>query len=218
MFPLKTKRLNLQRYAIACVVSGVVLNAAYISPVLIFHESPKYNNSLTVNTCSKFIFKWENGDGSISRNYSTAIIILTRVFPAVVTFIANVFLISILLKRRRQRATLFANSNRADKFDELIATLTLILISLFLVTSLLTIAAVQLMAHNYPDVYLDPGRKQHYTYKIAYEIGQFASVLSAGIDFIIYLLLSKRSRILLKQHFKNKWRKCFKSGIKRCHS
>ena len=141
-----------------------------------------------------FHFKMEGRRRVVKRKiYATIVITLTRLLSAAVAFMSDVFFINVLLKRHPRRAFLFANRiSRNDKrrFDDFGTTLTLILISVFLLLSLVPSATIQVLAHHYPDMHLDNIRTEHFYYKAVITFGRFVSIFSAANDFVVYKLMS----------------------------
>ena len=209
-FPLTSKKLN-RKSALILTLTGIVLNTAVLIPIVVLQETPKVSENTTSFTTS--VLKWKVEGGSSKRKiYVTIVIALTRLLPAAITFIANVFLITVLLKRRPRRAFLFANRisrNDRRRFDDFGTTLTLILISVFLLLSLVPSATVQALANHYPNTYLNENRIEHTHYKATIAFGRFISVFSAANDFVVYILMSKRSRIVLKNLLFETWCSCF---------
>ena len=95
-----------------------------------------------------------------------------------------------------------------SRFDDLGTTWTLVIITIFLLLSLVPPAVAQLLANYLPDIYLDTNRAEHGYYITTMDFGRFVAVLSAANDFFVYNLMSRRSRVLLKYMCKKKTCRC----------
>ena len=208
-FPLRGKRIRSRRFAIVAICSGFVLNIAVFTPQFILQEVPKHGDSHISFTP----LKWKNDNGSIARVYRSVGIIVIRYLPTAIAFLANTVLFIKLLRRKR-RAFLFANrQSRKDRtrFDEFGTTVTLILITTFLLLSIVPSTTAQILAHNYPELYLNVNRKENGHYKTLVAFGKFVSAFSAANDFVVYILLSRRSRVTLKHTITKRWCNCLNS-------
>ena len=211
-FPLRSRKLINRKCSLFLILGGIAFNIAVVIPVLVLHETPKIseNTSLFATT----VFKWRGGGGSPKREiYITIMIIIVRLLPAAVAFIANVYLITVLIYRRPRRAFLFANTmsrNDRRRFDDFGTTWTLILISVVLLLSLVPTVIVQVLINLYPYTYLNKNKAEYRYYITTIAFGRFVSVLSAANDFVVYILMSKRSRLTLKHVMKEKMCKCFR--------
>ena len=211
-FPLSlSKRIN-RKCALFFILVGIMLNITVLIPVLVQSETPK-NSANT--TFIPTVFQWRVGEESLPKReiYITIVITITRLLPAAVAFIANVYLIIVLIRRRPRRAFLFANRisrNDRRRFDDFGTTLTLILISIFVLLSLVPAVIVQVLVNLYPNTYLIENKAEYRYYTTTLAFGRFVSVLSAANDFVVYILMSKRSRLTLKHVLREKICKCFR--------
>ena len=85
-----------------------------------------------------------------------------------------------------------------SRFDDLGTTWALVIITIFLLLSLVPPTVVLLLAKYFPDIYLDTNRDEHGYYITTMVFGRFVAFLSAANDFFVYILMSRRSRVLLK--------------------
>ena len=158
--------------------------------------------------------KWgEEGSGINRQIYMTILITVTRLLPAAITFVSNVCLMIILIHRRPRRAFMFANrAKRCDRsrFDEFGTTWTLIIISAFLLLSLVPSVVAQMLASFYPNIYLDKNSAQYRYYTITMNFGRFVAVLGAANDFVVYILMSRRSRMTFTHALREKMCRCFR--------
>ena len=100
-------------------------------------------------------------------------------------------------------------SRNDNRFDDLGTTWTLVIITIFLSLSLVPPTVVHLLANYFPDIYLNANRAEHGYYITTMDFGRFVAVLSAANDFFVYILMSRRSRVLLKYMCKEKMcRRC----------
>ena len=99
-------------------------------------------------------------------------------------------------------------SRNDNRFDDLGTTWTLVIITVFLLLSLVPPAVVQLFANYFPDIYLNANKAEHGYYITTMDFGRFVAVLSAANDFFVYILMSRRSRVLLKYMCKEKMCRC----------
>ena len=206
-FPFRRTCIGTRRFAIAAICVGFVLNIAVFIPQFILQDVPKSGAS-HINFSP---FKLKNVNGSLAKVYPVVGITISRYIPATVAFLVNVFLLTKLLQRYRRRAFIFANrESRKDRirFDDLGTTITLILITTFLLLSLVPAATAQILAQNYPELYLNVNRKENAHYKFLMAFGKFVSALSAANDFVLYILLSRRSRVTLKHIITKRWCNC----------
>ena len=207
-FPLRSRKRINRKCSLFLILSGIVLNITVVIPVIVLRETPKVSENTTL------FFKWRGEGGSPKREiYITIVIVITRLLPAAVAFIANVYLIIDLIRRRSRRAFLFANRmsrNDRRRFDDFGTTLTLILISVVLLLSLVPTVIVQVLINRYPFTYLNETKAEYHYFTTMIAFGRFVFVLSAANDFVVYILMSKRSRLTLKQVLKEKFCKCFR--------
>ena len=211
-FPLRSrKRINC-KCSLFLILVGIVLNIVVMLPVIVLHETPKVSENTTLFATT--FFKWRGEGGSPKREiYITIVITITRLLPAAVAFIANVYLIIVLTRRRPRRAFLFANRmsrNDRRRFDDFGTTLTLILISVVLLLSLVPSVIVQVLINRYPFTYLNETKAEYHYFTTTIAFGRFVFVLSAANDFVVYILMSKRSRLTLKHVLMEKMCKCFR--------
>ena len=202
-FPLRGIFIGSRRCAFAAICIGLVLNTLVCIPKFILQDLRKSGDSHTIFSP----LKWKNDNGDVTRMYFTVVISVTRYVPATIAFLANAFLLTKLLRRNPRRRFLFANRQiRKDRsrFDDFGTTITLILINTFLLLSLLPTATAQILIHNYPEIYLNVNRKENIYLKSLMAFGIFASAFSAANDFVLYILLSRRSRETLKHIVKRR--------------
>ena len=153
------------------MLAGTVINIAVVIPVIVLREAPTISEK-TMLFPTAFI-KWRGGFSSKIKVYRTTVIMATRLLPAIVAFIANMYLIVILLHRRPRRA--FANRMRRNgrsRLDDFGTTWALILISVFLLLSLVPSAIVQLLAIMFPNIYLNKNCVQYRYYTTTLAFGR----------------------------------------------
>ena len=211
-FPLRSQPHNSRKCAFFLIVAGIIINIAGVIPHFVLSETPRSNDTTTLLTPT--VMKWRGEDSETKRKiYITVLIAVTRILPAAIAFVSNVYLIIILIHRRPRRAFLFANRERRSersRFDEFGTTWTLIIISSFLLFSLVPSAIAQMLASLYPNIYLDKNYAQYRYYTITINFGRFVSMLCAANDFVVYILMSRRSRMTFKHVFRERMCQCFR--------
>ena len=211
-FPLRSQPHNSRKCAIFLFLVGIIINIVGVIPILVLRETPRIDENSTL--LSPTVMKWRVEDSGTKRQiYITTLIAVTRLLPAGITFVSNVYLIITLRHWRPRRAFLFANrARRSDRsrFDELGTTWTLIIISVFLLLSFVPSAIAQMFASLHPNIYLDKNCAQYRYYTITMDFGRFVSVLSAANDFVVYILMSRRSSITLRHVLRERMCPCFR--------
>ena len=215
-FPLSPGKRIYRKCALFLTLVGIVLNITVLITVFVLSETPK--NSENTTSFVPTLFQWRGGEGRSPKReiYITIVITVTRLLPAAVVFIANIYLIIILIRRRPRRAFIFANRMRRNdrrRFDDFGTTWTLILISIFVLLSLVPALIVQVLVNLYPNTYLIENQAEYRYYTTTIAFGRFVSVLSAANDFVVYILMSKRSRLTLKHVSNKSMCKCFQRRI-----
>ena len=125
---------------------------------------------------------------------------------------------NVLISGHPRRALLFANRmsrNDRRRIDDFGATWTLIPIPVLLLLSLVPSVIAQVLASLYPYTYLNENNTEYRYHKATIAFRTFVYVLSAANAFVVYILMSKRSRITLKHVLNEKMCKCFR---RRCAS
>ena len=212
-FPLSSRKRINRKCSLFLILVGIVLNITFRIPVLVLSERPKNGENITLFVPT--VFDWSGGEGGLPKReiYITILITTTRLLPAAIAFIANIYLIIILIRRRPRRAFLFADRmSRSDRrrFDDFGTTWTLILISIFVLLPLVPAVIVQVLVNLYPNTYLIENKAEYRYYTTILAFGRFVSVLSAANDFVVYILMSKRSRLTLKHVLNKNMCKCFR--------
>ena len=222
-FPFNSSLFG-RKCTLTAVFAGILLNIIMMIPVFSMYKTPTINENNTLFAPTVLHWKGESLNSPRRLIYATIVLSITRLLPAVATFLANVYLITVLIKRRTRRAIQFINETRGirismsnrrlvsrndSRFDDLGTTWTLVIIIAFLLLSLVPPAVVQLLANYFPDIYLNANRAEHGYYITTMDFGRFVAVLSAANDFFVYILMSRRSRVLLKYMCKEKMcRRC----------
>ena len=209
-FPLRSRPLNSRKCALLLIVVGVIINFTGVIPAFVLFETPRINE--TAALLSPTVTKWRGESRETNRQiYITIMITVTRLLPAAIAFVSNVYLIVILIHRRPRRAFLFAN-RRSDRrrIDEFGTTWTLIIISAFLLLSLVPSAIAKMLAIFHPNIYLNKNCAQYMYYTITMDFGRFVSVLCAANDFVVYILMSRRLRMTFKHVFRERMCQCFR--------
>ena len=179
------------------IMSGAVVNVAILIPLFTLQEMPKKEN----NFMHFSVIKSRKDRDFKVVIYCFIAIIFSRYLPATIAVVANVFLLVKLLRRYQRRSFQFANRNsRKDRtrLDDFGTTVTLLLITTFLVLSFVPSATAQILAHFHPDVYLNVHSKEHSHYNAVMAFGKFVSALSEANHFVVYILLSRRSRVMFE--------------------
>ena len=119
-FPLTLKKMTNRKSAFILTLNRDRAQIPFFFFFFVLQEIPK--GSENTNSLTPSVIKWTGEGGSSKRKiYVTIVIALTCLLPGAIAFIANVFLITVLLKRHPRRAFLFANRisrNDRRRFDD----------------------------------------------------------------------------------------------------
>ena len=198
--PFKIKFCSLQKYTVLNILGIVCWNIA-VMVLSFFMQEPKVttDNKGNILTCISGPTHWTNQNFSFVKHYTLVTLVVVRFAPVIVATISNLMISICLALYRKRRASLLANRTSGGGYpNQGKTTLILLVLSIFLILSLVPSAVGTLLMIFLPEQYIQ-GRSQYNTYALLVDIGLCLRVVSAANDFFIYVVLVKSSRTLVKQ-------------------
>ena len=200
VFPFKLKFCSLQKYTVLNILGIACLNIAVMA-LSFFMQEPKVttDNKGDILTCISGPTNWTNENYSFVKHYTLVIFVVVRFAPGILATMSNIMIAIYLALYRKRRASLLANSTSGGGYpNQGKTTLILLVLSIFLILSLVPSSVGTLLMRFSPELYRQ-GKSQYYTNALLVDIGLCLRVVSAANDFFIYVVLVKSSRTLVKQ-------------------
>ena len=198
--PMKFQSFRLRKCTIILIVTIIILNIILLFPAFLSQEPQDTIDPKTNLTVCKFVpTKLLKENRSFFKYYIVFMLVVARFIPGVITSIANILIAIFLTRHRSVRGALFATkATSSDHLEQFKSTMTLIILSVFLLSSLIPSALASILNRYYPHIYGKEGN-QYFTYLFVLDLGYLLRMISAANDFFIYVMLANSSRRLFKE-------------------
>ena len=195
-YPLKLKTGGSRKCTVFGIFLILTMNAASLIPGFLLMEpkeifDPKTNKSI----CKSVPTEWAKANVAFNQDYALIVLTVFRLIPGLATLAANIYISILTARHRFERAVLFANKTTSVQyFEQFKMTMTLIVLSVALLLSWIPSGVATVLIKYFPDIY-GPGGSQHVTYLYLVDVSYVLRVFSAANDFLVYIMMSRYSRM-----------------------
>ena len=206
--PFWARKTTFMKQTIAVIIFMFISNVLLRIPAFLSVESKEVIDLQTnITRCMFLDTEWRKENNAGYAHFVVAMLVITQFVPLGGTIVANAAIIISLARHRVRRAMLFSNGAQGEQNQQLITTITLIILSAFLTLSLVPNITMRALVTYQPMVY-GPNGPELYTEKFISEITFLLRSCSATADFVVYILMSKSSRTLMISFFRRKFCSC----------